>query len=94
MEIIEELVFGRIEQLRIRDGLPCYDPAPRVLQEFKLSSEPERHPDHDTTVVTLKREFERLFDHLNRLSDGMVNIEVRHRLPFRLVLERRYKEIA
>jgi hypothetical protein len=30
---------------------------------------------------------------LSRLRDGAVDIEVRHSLPFRLVLERPFKEL-
>jgi len=30
---------------------------------------------------------------LSRLLDGVVDIEVRHSLPFRLVLERRYEAL-
>jgi hypothetical protein len=41
----------------------------------------------------LKKEFESLFDQLNRLGDAVVDIEVRHSLPFRLVLERRIEAL-
>jgi len=43
--------------------------------------------------LILKKEFENLFEQLSRLGNGFVDIEVRHRLPSRLVLERRYKEL-
>ena len=93
LEIIEKLVFGRIEGLSVRDGQPCYDPAPRIVQEIKLGSEPECRPDRSNVDLTLKKEFESLFDQLSRLREGVVDIEVRHSAPFRLVLERRYKEL-
>ena len=59
------------------------------------------HPADFTPVCTtelgrtaaLKKEFENLFEQLSRLGNGFVDIEVRHRLPSRLVLERRYKEL-
>lgn len=94
LQIIGELGFGRIEQLSIRNGEPCYERAPRILQEIKLSSETERRADHRKADVTLKQEFENLFSQLVRLSDGVVDIEVRHSLPFRLVLERSYRELV
>jgi len=93
VEIIEVLGFGVIERLLISGGLPCYDPEPRIVQAIKLGSEPERQPDHGHADLTLKKEFESLFDQLSRLRDGVVDIEVRHSLPFRLVLERSYKEL-
>jgi hypothetical protein len=91
VEIIEALGFGVIEHLFIRGGLPCYEPEPRIVQTIKLDSEPPRQPDTGHADLTLKKEFQSLFDQLSRLGDATVDIEVRHSLPFRLVLERRYK---
>ena len=93
VEIIEALGFGAIEHLLIRDGSPCYEPEPRIVQAIKLDSEPERQPDPGCADLTLKKEFESLFEQLSRLGDGVVDIEFRHSLPFRLVLERRYQEL-
>jgi hypothetical protein len=93
VEIIEALGFGVIERLSIRCGLPCYEPETRIMQTIKLDSEPERQPDLRSADLTLKKEFESLLDQLSRLRDGIVDIEVRHSAPFRLVLERRYTEL-
>ena len=92
VQIIEELGFGRIEQLTIRHGEPYYERTPRIIQEIKLGSEGERRPEHSETDVTLKKAFENLFNQLACLRDGVVEVEVRHSLPFRLILERCYKE--
>lgn len=93
VEIIEALGFGVIERLLVRDGLPCYESEPRIVQTIKLASEPERQPDRSFADLTLKKEFESLFDQLARLRNGVVDIEVRHNAPVRLVLERRCKEL-
>src|SRR5277367_191151 len=88
VELIEVSGFGVIERLWIRGGLPCYEPEPRIIQTIKLDSEPERQPDDGHADLTLSKEFESLFDQFNVLRDGVVDIEVRHKRPFRLVLER------
>lgn len=93
VEIIEVLGFGVIERLSIRGGSPCYEPEPNIVQAIKLDSEPERQPDRSNADLTLKKHFESLFDQLSRLGDGIVDIEVRHSLPFRIVLQRRYQEL-
>lgn len=49
--------------------------------------------DRSHADLTLKKEFETLFNQLSRLGDAAVVIEVRHSLPFRLVMERRYREL-
>jgi hypothetical protein len=92
LEIIQELGFGRIERLSIRDGQPSYDyPAPRVFQEIKLGSECDRHLVSNPADFTLTKQFGSLFNQLSRLREGIVDIEVRHGLPFRLVVDRNYK---
>jgi hypothetical protein len=94
VEIIEAMGFGVIEHLSIRYGMPCYDPEPRIVQTIKLATEPERSPVISSAGLTLKQEFRRLFEQFSRLQDCSVDIEVQHGLPFRLVLERRYKELV
>ena len=91
-EIIEALGFGVIEGLSIRCGLPSYEREPRIVQAIRLDSDRERKVVR-SCADPLKKEFESLFDQLNRLDDALVDIEIRHSLPFRLVLERRSKEL-
>lgn len=91
VEIVEAVEFGLIERLCVRGGLPCYEPEPAIFQTIKLGLKSDRQPDRD--LAELKQEFESLFDQLSRLRDGVVDIEVRHSLPFKLVVSRRYQEL-
>jgi hypothetical protein len=91
MEIIEALGFGVIEGLVIRGGLPCYEPEPVIFQTIKLGLTSDRQSDDDR--ADLKQEFVSLFDQFRRLGDGVVDIEVLHRIPFKLVVSRRYQEL-
>jgi hypothetical protein len=93
VEIVEALNFGVIEGLSVHAGLPSFEPEPRIVQIIKLGSGPEPLPDRSDADLTLKKEFERLFEQLSPLGEAIVDVEVRHRLPFKLVLERRYKEL-
>jgi len=90
VEIIEVLGFGLIERLSIREGSPCFEPEPRIVQTIKLDLEPEQLTVGNADL-TLRKEFENLFDELDRFREGVVDIEVRHSAPFRLILERRYE---
>jgi hypothetical protein len=94
VEIIEALRFGVIERLSIRDGVPCYEPEPQVLESIKLDSKTAGPSSCDDAELTLKKEFVSLFDQLSRLSDGIVNIEVRHGAPFKLEIVRRYTALG
>jgi|SRR5580704_1678305 hypothetical protein len=93
VEIIEALGFGVIEHLSICGGLPTYTAEPRITQTIKLDPQPGRQADRRDAGLSLNKAFENLFDQLNRLREGIVDIEVQHGLPFRLVLERRYQEL-
>lgn len=92
-EIIEALGFGVIGGLVIRGGSPCYEREPRLVQTIKLDLEPERQTERGCADLTLKREFESLFHRLHDLGDAIVDIEIRHGLPFKLVVERRRAEL-
>ena len=89
IEVIEALGFGTIERLQIRGGLPCFDPEQRITQSLKFDSDADFVSVNSGANLTLKKEFVLLFERLSRLGDGVVDIEVRHGIPFRLVLERR-----
>jgi hypothetical protein len=91
--VIEALGFGVIEGLVIRGGRPCFEREPRLLQTIKLDLEPGRWADCSPADLTLKREFESLFDQLSGLGEAIVDIEIRHGLPFKLVVERRCTEL-
>src|SRR5450755_466898 len=84
VELVETLGFGAIEGLCIKHGLPCHEPEMRIVQSLKLDSEPELVLDRKSTEL-LKIEFKRLFEQLGRLREGVVDIEIRHGVPFRLV---------
>jgi hypothetical protein len=89
VEAIEALVFGRIAHLYIRGGKPCFERAPRIVQEIKIDSEPQRRSDHGGADLTLKKQFETLFDQLSQLGDGLVDVEIRHGIPFKLFVRRK-----
>jgi hypothetical protein len=93
VEIIEAMGFGVIERLVIRGGFPCFEREPRLLQTIKLDLDPHRQADRSCADLTLKQEFESLFDQLSGLGDAIVDIEIRHGLPFKLVVERRSTEL-
>jgi hypothetical protein len=93
-EIIEALGFGVIERLAIRGGVPRYEPEPHIVQSIKLEPDPEHPPIRDNHDGPLKKEFESLFHLLSQVPDGVVDIEVRHGLPFRVLRHRHHAEFG
>jgi hypothetical protein len=79
--------FGRIEDLRIEQGEPCFSPAPKVIREIKMGAENGPRPELAYDDFVLKSQAVELFEHLNHLRDGSVVVEIKNGLPFRLVVE-------
>ena len=87
LELMQTMNFGRIEDLAVRGGNPVFDPPPRVIRELKIGGDNGPRPERDASDFLLKDQVVELFFHLDRLGDGTVAIiEVKHGLPFRLLL--------
>lgn len=88
LETMQQLNFGRIENLAVRAGEPAFDLAPKIVQDIKIGGENGPRPELTRDDFVLKSQVAELFDHLSRLGDGSIAmIEVKHGLPFRLVIE-------
>jgi hypothetical protein len=86
--MMQRLNFGRIESLLIRAGEPAFDPPPKLVQDIKIGGENGPRPELGRGDFALKSQVSELFEHLERLGNGSVTvIEVKHGLPFRLVIE-------
>jgi hypothetical protein len=88
LELMQEINFGRIEQLRISNREPCLEPQPRIVWEIKLGSENGCRPERDKEDFVLRKEIREFFNHLDSLQAAVIDIEVKHGVPFRLIVER------
>lgn len=85
IESMQELGFGRVERLPVRAGEPVLDPPPTIVREVKFGS--ENGPRHERSLpdFTLKTQIIELFDELDRLGDGVIEVlTVKHGLPFNM----------
>lgn len=88
IELMQRINHGRIEGLAIRRGAPAFNPPPRVVQDIKLGGENGPRPELQRDDFALRSQVTELFEHLARLGDGVVTVlEVKHGLPFKLVIE-------
>lgn len=95
LQLMQRCNFCRIENLEVRGGEPVFDPAPRVIQEIKLGSANGQRPDFEKDDLQLPAQVIELFEHLQRVGNGRVAvIEVRHALPFRVMLEADWPRMA
>jgi hypothetical protein len=74
--------------LEIRDGEPAFSPPPRVFVELKLDTSDGPRPESRLDRFPLRDQVERCFTQIARINEGTVElIEIRHGLPFRMVVE-------
>jgi hypothetical protein len=89
LELMQEINFGRIEGLHVRRGEPVLSAGEKVFYDLKIGGDNAQRPELATTDFALRRGVVEFFDHLTRLQDGVLElVEVKHGLPFRLVVER------
>lgn len=87
IELCQEIQFGRIERLMVRDGEPVWTPPPRVLRDIRLGKGNGPHPMRAADDFALKNEVAELLGFLDRERTFTVElIEVLNGLPNRLVI--------
>jgi len=86
--LMQELNFGWIKGLQIRNGEPVFDPPPQVVRDIKFGGENGPRQEMLVEDFTLKSPVVELFELLDSMSDGEVlSLEVKHGLPFRMSVE-------
>ena len=87
LKLFQQLNFGRLESLVIRNGEPVLDPLPRRQFEIKFAGENGPRPELDVADFLLKRQVVELFEFFDQLLDGVIDVlEIKHGLPFRMIV--------
>ncbi len=86
VRVCQDVNFGQIQGLHVRNSDPVWDPAPTVLSEVRLDIEEGPRPEGELPDFKLSSEIQRLICQLDQLKDGRIEkIEVRGGVPRRLV---------
>jgi hypothetical protein len=87
VEMMQELNFGRIEGLTVRNSEPTFDPPPRIIREVKFGGENGPRRELEANDFTLKAQVLELINYITNLGNGTIEcLEVKHGLPFRMNL--------
>jgi hypothetical protein len=90
VELMQQLNFGRIEDLQVCGGEPVFDPPPRVIRKLKIGGDNSSRPEAAFHDFPLKAQTVEMLEALAQLGDGEVMaIEVKHGLAFSMELEAR-----
>ncbi len=86
--LMQQINFGRIEELQVRAGEPVFSPPPRVIRKLKAGADNAPRPESAFEDFLLKSQISELLEAISSLGDGEVLvIDVRHGLPFSIEIE-------
>lgn len=87
LERLQQINFGRLEGLVVRDRQPVLDPPPTIIREVKFGGDNGPRPELHVDDFALKSQVVELFAVLDELRDGVIDLlEVKHGLPFRMLV--------
>lgn len=90
IELMQDINFGRITNLPVRDGEPELTPDTVIEREIKLGGQNGPRPERDQDDFILKQEAVALLEQLSRMGSGKVCLlEIKHGLPFLMRIEER-----
>jgi hypothetical protein len=86
ISLFQSILFGRIENLSVREGTAVLEPPPNVVRSIKLT---EQLPDAEISKdFVFRAEIIRFFAAIRTLQTGIVRrIEIRHGLPILMEIE-------
>ena len=87
-ELMQEINFGCLKNLVLKDCEPVFDPPSKVVREIKFGGENGPRPELVSNNFTMKSQVVDLFRQFDRLGNGIVKtLEIKHGLPFLMTVE-------
>ena len=87
VELMQEVNFGRIEQLEVRDWQPVFEPTPRVVRIIVFGKENKPNACRVTHDYVLKKKVVELFEVLDReRSLSIRELVIENGLPVRMTV--------
>jgi hypothetical protein len=87
LELFQQVNFGRVENLTVKDGEPLLAPTTRVAREIKFGGDNSPRQELSSGDFLLKSQVVELFKFFDAMQTGTIElIEVKHGLPFRMIV--------
>jgi len=85
---MQEVNYGKIHHLQVRDGEPMFTPMTRVERHIKFGADNRPRPEGVLEDFALKGAVVELFETLKRLGDGTIkHLEIKGGLPFGMTVD-------
>ena len=87
LELLQQINFGRVENLTVKDGEPVFTPPPLVAREIKFGGENGPRRESSLDDFRLKSQVVELFSFFDELQNGTIEVlDIKHGLPFRIIV--------
>jgi len=87
VELMQEVNYGRIEELQVQDGEPVFDPPPTVLRLFLFGKDNGPNESRGNDGFALKRKVAELFEVFDReRSLSIQELMIDNGLPVRMTV--------
>lgn len=86
LSVFAKVDYGSVFELRVKDGQPIQDPAPRIVRDIRMKCSP---PPKDVPLeFVLKEQMVTFLETTRRITDGVVDeIQIKGGLPFSMRIE-------
>lgn len=89
VRLMQQLNFGQVRNLEIRQGDPVLGPSVVTVEDIKLDGQREPRTEMNLTDFALKEQHLILFQEMDRIGTGhLEELFIRHGLPCRFLLAR------
>ena len=87
LELMQEVNYGRIEELEVRDGEPVFEPPPSVIRLYLFGKDNGPNTARESDDFTLKKKVVELFDVFSReRSLSIKELMIDNGLPVRMTV--------
>ncbi len=91
LEIAQRVHFGRIMELQIHNGEPCFQTPPLIERDHKFGLKSGARREVSLDDFAMKKVWVELFDQFNELGEGLVRkLDVRDGLPYSMTIVSRF----
>ncbi len=88
VEQMQQINFGRIEHLLVRNGQPVWTDNSRVIRKVKFGGQNAPRAESGYSDFELKQQVVDLFAQLERIGNGLIrSLEIKYGLPFAMDIE-------
>lgn len=95
VRLCQNIDFGELKGVRIKQGDPVLNPLPIVLIDFKLEGTDSPRPEVALADFALREEAIRLIDRLDQMCNGVIErLEIRSGIPRRVVIRHEGEVVA